>query len=154
MNTLTVNVHLMMVSFYRPTAQRFKILLEDHAFPSDHVRSCCLLALDSVHLLTVSSLPSSPRSGFMVTIRLLRWSLSNHEKARQRCVPRCICFVNVGCLCSLACCYQDILSAIREHGDTLALVMLSGVQYFTGQLFDIPTITKAGHEAVRCLMRS
>ncbi|KAI4901353.1 hypothetical protein NFI96_031646, partial [Prochilodus magdalenae] len=82
MNGLTVNLHLLMLAFYQPTAKRHKILLEDKAFPSDHGED---------------------------TLRT-----------------------------------EDIVSTIEREGHSIAVVMLSGVQYYTGQLFNMEVITKAG----------
>lgn len=110
MNSLTVNLHLMMVSFYRPTQQRWKIICEAGAFPSDqyalesHVRSH---GLSPEH--TIVEL--APREG--------------EDTLRT----------------------QDIIDAIEEHGDELALVMMPGVQYYTGQVFDMQTIAAAAHTA-------
>lgn len=105
MNQLTVNIHLMMVSFYRPTKSRFKILCETKAFPSDQY------ALESqvkFHGFSPedSIIEAKPREG-EYTIRT-----------------------------------EDILKLIDENKDTLALVMMGGVNYFTGQLFDLERITK------------
>jgi kynureninase len=110
MNQLTVNLHLMLVSFFKPTAQRFKIITEEGAFPSDQY------ALESqlkFHGLDPdqSLIELRPREGEF-TLRT-----------------------------------SDILEAIQNHGDQLSLVLLSGVQYYSGQFFDIPAITQAGHEA-------
>ncbi len=108
MNSLTVNLHLLLISFYTPTSTRYKILIEDHAFPSDH------FAVESqirqrgfdpdTSLITVK-----PRPG----AHILR--------------P------------------DDITDAIERHGDELALVMLPGVQYYTGQVLPMADITRAGH---------
>jgi len=108
MNSLTVNLHLLMVSFYDPTPARHKILIEEHAFPSDH------FAVESqirqrgfdpeISLVTVSPRPDS-----------------------HRIEP------------------EDILAAIAEHGDALAMILLPGVQYYTGQVLPLPEITRAGH---------
>ena len=108
MNALTVNLHLLMVSFYRPTTTRHKILIEDHAFPSDHFAAESQIrqrGFDSAQsLVTVA-----PRAG--------------EETLRP----------------------DDILAAIAEHGDELALILLPGVQYYTGQVLPMAAITEAGH---------
>lgn len=108
MNSLTVNLHLLLVSFYTPTAQRHKILIEDHAFPSDHFAVESQIrqrGFDPAESLVVVS----PRSG----------TDTLHP--------------------------DDILTAIARHGDELALVLLPGVQYFTGQVLAMADITRAGH---------
>ena len=108
MNNLTTNLHLMMVSFYRPTADRYKILLEAEAFPSDHyavesqVRYHGYDPDDAIIALR-------PRSG-ETTLRT-----------------------------------EDIVRAIEEHA--IALVLWPGVQYYTGQWFDLPAITEAAHRS-------
>ena len=109
MNTLTANLHFMMASFYRPTKDRFKILIEDHAFPSDHFAVESQIAQ---HNLCVedSLIKVAPRSGE----DLLRM--------------------------------EDIESAIVENGGEIALILLPGVQYYTGQVLDMKAITKLGHE--------
>jgi len=109
MNSLTVNLHLLMVSFYKPTHKRFKILMEAGAFPSDQY------AVESqvkFHGFTQDAvIEVAPREG-EVTLRT-----------------------------------EDILQKINEHADELALVMFSGINYYTGQFFDIQAIAKAAHEA-------
>jgi kynureninase len=108
MNSLTVNLHLLMVSFYRPDPARHKVLIESHAFPSDHfavesqVRQRGLDPEQSV--VTIS-----PRVG--------------EETLRP----------------------SDIIAAIEDLGDELALVLFPGVQYYTGQVFDMSAITAAAH---------
>ncbi|KAH0520836.1 Kynureninase [Microtus ochrogaster] len=82
MNALTVNLHLLLLSFFKPTPKRHKILLEAKAFPSDHGEE---------------------------TLRM-----------------------------------EDILQVIEEEGDSIAVILFSGVQFYTGQLFNMPAITKAG----------
>lgn len=114
MNTLTVNLHMLMVSFYRPTKTRYKILVEDHAFPSDHIAIATQLRFHADYL------------GFdpdeaMVVVRPREGEEILHT--------------------------EDIVKVIQEHKDELALVMFPGVQYYTGQVFDMRAITKAGHEA-------
>ncbi|KAK4817378.1 hypothetical protein QYF61_011445 [Mycteria americana] len=109
MNGLTVNLHLQMLSFFKPTPRRYKILLEARAFPSDHYAVESQLRL---HGLDVEKcmLMMQPREG--------------EETLRM----------------------EDILAVIEKEGDSIAVILFSGVQYYTGQLFDIPRITKAGQE--------
>jgi kynureninase len=108
MNTLTVNLHLLMISFYRPSPERFKIMMEAGAFPSDQyavetqVRMWGYDPEDAI-------IEISPREGEF-TIR-----------------------------------EEDILSAISDAGSSLALVMFGGVNYYTGQLFNMKRITEAAH---------
>lgn len=108
MNTLTVNLHLMLVSFYQPTKKRFKIMVEADAFPSDHY------AVNS----------QAEFHGF------------DAEKAIVQLYPR------EG---EIALRTKDILARIEEEGDELALVMLGGINYYTGQFFDLKKITKKAH---------
>lgn len=108
MNNLTVNLHLMMVSFYRPNQQRFKIIMEAGAFPSDQY------AMES----------QAKFHGF------------NYKDAVIEVKPRAGEY-------SLR--DEDILEAINKHGSELALVMFSGVQYYTGQAFNIRQIADAAH---------
>ncbi|CAO3593614.1 unnamed protein product [Absidia cylindrospora] len=108
MNTLTSNLHSMMTTFFRPTGDRYKILIEAKAFPSDHYAVSSHLEARGI----------DPAKG-MITI-----------------APR-------SGECNLR--TQDILDTIAGDA-SIALVMLSGVQYYTGQFFDIPTITKFGQE--------
>jgi kynureninase len=109
MNTLTANLHLMMVSFYRPTAKRYKIVIEGGAFPSDKY------AVDS----------QLRYHGFDPNEGLIQLRPRMGEDTLRT---------------------EDIESVLRKHADSIALVMLSGVNYYTGQLFDMPRITKIGHE--------
>ncbi len=107
MNGLTTNLHLMMVSFYRPTSDRYKIVCEAKAFPSDQY------ALESQvrhHGLDPDEalIEVGPREG--------------EHLIRE----------------------EDILKAIADAGDSLALVMIGGVNYYTGQVFDMKKITAAG----------
>ncbi len=108
MNGLTVNLHLLMVSFYRPTADRHKILIEEHAFPSDH------FAVES----QIRQRGFDPASS-LITV--------GPRPGAETIEP------------------DDILAAIEEHGAELALVMLPGVQYYTGQVLPMADITEAGH---------
>jgi kynureninase len=106
MNTLTVNLHLMMISFYRPTAERFKIILAGSEFPSDRY------AIESQVRL----------HGF------------DPEHAMIEIEP----FPGTSTLTT-----EQVVAAIREHGPSTALVLFSGVHFFTGQRFDMPSITQA-----------
>ncbi len=107
-HSLTTNLHLLMVSFYRPTGKRTKILCEAKAFPSDQYALESQVRFHGLdpneHLVEVG-----PREGEQ---------LINED---------------------------DLLAKIDELGDELALVMIGGVNYYTGQLFDMEKITKAGH---------
>ena len=108
MGSLSTNVHLLMVSFYRPEGKRTKIICEAKAFPSDQY---ILETQVTHHGLNPDTeiIELSPREGEELI----------HE--------------------------EDILAAIKETGDELALVMIGGVNYYTGQLFDMKTIADAGH---------
>lgn len=110
MNQLTVNLHLLMVSFYRPTKQRFKILTEKGAFSSDQYAFESQLRFHDLHP-SASLVELSPRDGEF-TLRT-----------------------------------EDITRAIRENAPQLSLVIFGGVQYYSGQLFEIDKITAAAHEA-------
>ncbi len=114
MNSLSVNLHLMMVSFYRPTAQRPAILLEKRAFPSDRY------ALES----QVRFHGHDPDQALI--------ELDGDEANGT---------------ISLA----AIERALHEHGERIALVLLPGVQYLTGQVFDLAEITRLAH-AKGCLV--
>lgn len=110
MNTLTVNLHLLLLSFYRPGNGRYKIIMEAGAFPSDQyaletqVRMYGYDPNDAIIEIT-------PREGTYIIEE------------------------------------EDILNAIREAGDSVAVVLFGGVNYYTGQLFDMKSITAAAHEA-------
>ena len=110
MNTLTTNLHLMMVSFYRPTSKRFKIIMEGHAFPSDQY------ALET----QVKFHGFSPEDAI----------IEIHPRQGEDIIRT-----------------EDILETIKENKDELALVLFGGVNYYTGQFFDLKTITEAGHQA-------
>jgi kynureninase len=110
MNQLTVNLHLMMASFYRPTSQRFKILTEAGAFPSDQYALESQLRFHGFEPKD-ALIELKPRQG-EYTLRM-----------------------------------DDILEAIEENRQELALIVLGGVQYYTGQFFNLRKITRAGHRA-------
>lgn len=110
MNTLSVNLHLLMVSFYQPDKKRYKILCESNAFCSDRyiIESQLHFHGFDAHDAVIEIMP---RSG---------------EHYIQQ---------------------EDVLNAIEEHKDTLALVLLGGVNYYNGQVFDMKQITAAAHKA-------
>jgi kynureninase len=110
MNSLTTNLHLLFVSFYRPAGKRYKIISEAKMFPSDRY---LLETQTRFHGYDPDDaiIEVGPREGSRII-----------EEA-------------------------DIVAAIREHADEVALVFFGGVQYFTGQFFDIATITQAAHDA-------
>ena len=107
-HSLTTNLHLLMVSFYRPSGKRTKILCEAKAFPSDQYALESQLLLHDLdpaeHMIEIA-----PRDGE---------ELINED---------------------------DIFAAIENHGDEIAMIMIGGVNYYTGQLFDMKSITEAGH---------
>lgn len=109
MNSVTANLHLMMVSFYRPTEKRYKILCEAGAFPSDQY------ALES----------QARFHGFDPDDAIVEMKPGDGAHTIND---------------------KDIISKIHELGDSLAMVMFGGVQYYTGQFFDLPTITSEAHK--------
>ncbi|MDQ3543992.1 MAG: kynureninase [Actinomycetota bacterium] len=107
MNSLTVNLHLLMVSFYRPTPARYRIVIEDHAFPSD---SYAVRSQARFH-------------GFDPNDAVVRLRPRDGEDTLRT---------------------EDVVAELRGRTD-IALVLLGGVNYLTGELLDIPAITAAGH---------
>jgi len=109
MNSLTVNLHLLMLSFYQPTATRFKIIMESGAFPSDQYAVETLVkhfGLDP----TKTIIEITPTQGN-----------KNLDEAA-------------------------IIEAITNTGSALAMVIMGGINYYTGQLYPLEAITKAAHE--------
>ena len=107
MSTLTANLHFLMVSFYRPTKKRFKILCEEKAFPSDQ---------------------------YMIKSQLRFHGIDEKEalvEVKKRAGEH---FWRT----------EDIIAKIEEVGEELALVLIGGVNYYNGQVFDIESITKTG----------
>lgn len=110
MNQLTVNLHLLMATFYRPTEKRYKIICEAKAFPSDQYALESQVRINGLDP-EKAIIEVSPRTGEH-TIRT-----------------------------------EDILNIIKQHGHSIALVFFGGVNYYSGQVFDMKTITAAAHEA-------
>jgi kynureninase len=110
MNGLTVNLHLMMVSFYRPSAARFRILIEDSAFPSDLYAVRTQLRWHGI----------DPAAGLLVA----RPREGEHTLRTE-----------------------DVVELLAREGSSVALVLMSAVNYFSGQLFDIERITAAARKA-------
>lgn len=113
MNTLTVNLHLLMVSFYRPTQKKFKIICEEKAFPSDQYMFQSQIDFHS------KSVGFNPNDALV--------EIKRREGEHNIRI-------------------EDILAKIEEVGEELALVLIGGVNYYTGQVFDMKTITEAGHK--------
>ena len=108
MNTLTVNLHLMMVSFYRPTKKRYKIICEEKAFPSDQYMISSQVRFH----------------GFDPEDAIVELKKRDGEHNFRT---------------------EDILAKIEQVGEECALVLIGGVNYYTGQVFHMKTITEAGH---------
>lgn len=108
MNSLTVNLHLMMMSFYRPTRQRYKIVIERTAFPSDRYAVMSQLRLHGLDP-DEALIELHPREGGTI--------ISNDE----------------------------IEALLESEGERIALLLLPGVQYYSGQAFDMAHLTRAGH---------
>ncbi|MEM1007671.1 MAG: kynureninase, partial [Myxococcota bacterium] len=109
MNSLTVNLHLLMVSFYRPTPQRYKILIEAGAFPSDRFAVCSQLE----------------HHGYDPQNSLCMWSPPEGEDLMR---------------------LEDLRALLSREGEQIALVLLGGVHYYTGQRLPIPEIVACAHQ--------
>lgn len=109
MNTLTVNLHLMMTTFYRPGASRYKIVMEAGAFPSDQY------AVESQVRL----------HGFDPASAIVEVAPKAGEDTLRT---------------------EDILQVIEQEGDSIALVLFAGVNYYTGQRYELDKIAAAGHK--------
>lgn len=108
MNTLTVNLHLLMLSFYRPTKERFKVLMEAGAFPSDQYAVETQVKMHGFDPAT-AIVEIAPRQG--------------EHLIRE----------------------EDIFEIIAQESSSLALILLGGINYYTGQLFNMQSITEAAH---------
>jgi len=109
MNSLTVNLHLMMATFYKPTKSRIKVLMEEPAFPSDTYAIKTQLIHHGLDPKDALVLARPRKDEFMVRT-------------------------------------EDILDIIDEHADQLAVVMIGAVNFFTGQLAEIETVTAAAQK--------
>ena len=116
LNSLTVNIHLTMAAFYKPKGNRTKILIEDHAFPSDRV---CFLKSLPLHTKFTFSIQYAMRS-------ILKQNNLDPEEHLIQLKPR----KNEELLRP-----EDILKYIEDNGKEIAVIMLSGVQYYTGNCF-------------------
>ena len=110
MNSLTVNLHLMMTSFYRPTAKRHKIVIERGAFPSDR---------------------------YAVESQLRLHGLDPDESLMELAPSAGQAYIEE----------SDIEALLEAEGTSIALLLLPGVQYYSGQAFDMARLTRAGHKA-------
>jgi len=109
MNSLTVNLHLLMASFYRPTKERYKILIESDAFPSDRY--------------AVAS--QAQWHGFDPEDAIITW----RPRPGEHCLD-----------------LESLRYILREHGEQVALLLIGGVNYYTGQYLDLKAITDLGHQ--------
>ena len=106
MNTLTVNLHILMASFYKPTAERYKIVIESRAFPSDRYAAASQVRMHGY----------DPDDG------VIDWRPRSDEKLY----------------------IEDLETLLDEHGESVALLLLPGVQYYSGQVLDMAGITELG----------
>lgn len=110
MNQLTVNLHLLMASFYRPTKQRYKIICEAKTFPSDQYAFESQVRMHNFNP-DEAVIEVHPREG--------EYSLQT----------------------------EDIIATIQQHANEIALVLFGGINYYSGQFYNLETITKAAHDA-------
>ncbi len=108
MNTLTTNLHLLMVSFYQPTKTKYKIVIESDAFPSDRYAVQTQLEFH----------------GFDASEGVIEWKPRPGEE-----------LLNI----------EDLETILEEHGDDIALLLIGGVNYYTGQYLDLKKIAALGH---------
>ena len=108
MNSLTANLHFMMASFYKPTSERYKIVIESDAFPSDKY------AVES----------QLRHHGYDDKEGLILWKPRDGEELLR---------------------YEDLETILETQGSEIALIMIGGVNYYTGQFFNLKHITELGH---------
>lgn len=126
MNSLTINLHLMMVSFYRPTSERYKIVIEKGAFPSDQYAAKSQIEFHTSVLSPGFGRPyaeQEPPEGLTQNALIALTPRDGENTLRT----------------------EDIIETIEREGDSIALVLLGGVNYYTGQAFDMQSITEAAH---------
>lgn len=134
MNALTVNLHLLLVSFYRPTAERYKIVIEKGAFPSDQY------AVESqLRFHGYKSEPGAVATGLLAA-KDRRPFATAHGSDRTDPLIELAPREGESTLRT-----EDILETIEREGDSIALILLGGVNYYSGQAFDMSAITEAGH---------
>jgi len=114
MNTLTTNLHLLMASFYQPTKEKYKIVIESDAFPSDRYAVQSQLEFH----------------GYDANDGLVEWKPREGEELLRM---------------------EDLESILEEQGDDIALLLIGGVNYYTGQYLDIKKIGELGH-AKNCMV--
>ena len=114
MNTLTTNLHLLMVSFYQPTKTKFKIVIESDAFPSDRYAVESQLRFHGF----------DPKEG------VIEWTPREGEELLRM---------------------EDLETILNEQGDEITLLLIGGVNYYTGQYLDIKKIAEIGH-AKNCMV--
>lgn len=136
MGTLTGNLHLLLNSFYKPTATRNKIMYEGKAFPSDSVRR-----LSSSPSLALSDAFCYPQYAFASQIELHGYPTSCLLPIFPREGEHTIRT-------------EDILKVIEEEGDSIAVICFGAVQYYSGEWFEMEKITTAGHGKVRLFLSS
>ncbi|MDG1226908.1 MAG: kynureninase [Polaribacter sp.] len=107
MNTLTTNLHLLMVSFYRPTKTKYKIVIESDAFPSDRY-----------------AVESQLKFHGFSSDDIIEWKPRKGEE-----------LLNI----------EDLQKIVSEQGDEIALLLIGGVNYYTGQFLDLKRVAKIGH---------
>lgn len=127
MNSLTVNLHLLMVSFYRPTKERNKIVIEAGAFPSDQY------AVQSQILFHRNRSEPPALASFAENAEINRqsdeWLIELKPREGETNLRT-----------------EDVLETIEKNGDSIALILLGGVNYYTGQAYDMRRITEVGHK--------